>query len=65
MIVAPFPGSKLPGYYRSVPPGLVGLLPRSGYTEQPRALALGRWLVKGALKVAPEVGRAGMTPETA
>jgi hypothetical protein len=34
-------------------------LPRSGYTKQPSALALGQRLVKGALKVAPDVGRVG------
>jgi hypothetical protein len=34
-------------------------LPRSGYTEQPRASALGKALVKGALKVAPDIWRAG------
>jgi hypothetical protein len=37
-----------------------GFLPRSGYTEQPRGFKPWvRWLVKGALKVAPDVGRAG------
>jgi hypothetical protein len=33
--------------------GRVGLLPRSGYTEQPRALALGRAVSKSALKAPP------------
>jgi hypothetical protein len=47
-----------------VPLGRVGLLPRSGYTKQRRTLALGRGPVKGALKVAPEVGHAaGITCE--
>jgi hypothetical protein len=32
-------------------------LPRSGFTEQPRVLTLGQVSVKGALKVAPDVGR--------
>ena len=36
-----------------------GTLPRSGYTEQSRASALGQRSVKGALKVAPDVGRVG------
>jgi hypothetical protein len=36
-------------------------LPRSGYIEQPRALALGQVAVKGALKVAPDFGRGGGT----
>jgi hypothetical protein len=40
-----------------LPEARVGPLPRSGYTEHPRALALGfRWLVRGALKVVPDVG---------
>jgi hypothetical protein len=34
-------------------------LPRSGYTEQPRALALGQVVSESALKVAPDIGRAG------
>jgi hypothetical protein len=30
-------------------------LPRSGYIEQPRALALGQVAIKGAMKVAPDM----------
>jgi hypothetical protein len=39
--------------------GDVGSLPRSGYTEQPRALALGQAVREGALKVAPDVALNG------
>ena len=41
------------------PEGTRPPLPRSGYTKQPRALALGLRLVKGALKAASDVGRVG------
>jgi hypothetical protein len=48
----------------TVPPGPVGLLPRSGYTEQPRALALGQVVSKSARKAAPDFGHAaGITRE--
>ena len=41
-----------------------GTLPRSGYTKQPRALALGQVVSKSALEVAPDVRRAaGITRE--
>src|SRR5215469_15766955 len=40
--------------YRTLSLEDCGTLPRSGYTKQPRALALGKWLVKSALKVAPD-----------
>ena len=42
----------------------IRLLPRSGYTKQPRALALGQVVSKSALEVAPDVRRAaGITRE--